>query len=381
MQGVTALHREAMEHADLAAEAKRRGDASAFAGHTRAALEKEAEACRLVAGLHDLEPTRSVLHRSAASLALDCGEIRQAEQLIGTALAGEPPEEIAEELRDLLEDVYFRRHLALRGVSLQASEFQMSLEGPAVGCGIARSDYFVGRVKDLETLIYRTAERRLGREFREAGRRKQKLADELELYVSVPRAASFAVTFKLGKSNQMNLPGIDFPREVIDDLLDCFEMVDRGEIELLRDRIPDESYFRNFVGLAQKIAPDGKGVRTLGFTNSSGDGGREVALSRPRSVIREAVTPPTSETLEETESPLVEIRGVLLEADAKGQREGQIEIVDKEGTPHKVRVPRGMMSDVVKPWFEEEVIVLGRRRGEMVVLESIDGADGEMPPE
>ena len=370
-----------MELADLAAAAKRRGDTSAFAEHTRAALEKEAEASRLVADLHGLEPTRSVLHRSAASLALECGEVRQAEQLIGTALAGEPPEEIAEELRNLLEDVYFRRHLALRGVSLQASEFQMSLAGPAVGLGIARSDYFVGRVRDLETLIYRTAERRLRHDFREAGRRKQKLAEQLELYVSVPRAASFAVTFKLGKSDQLNLPGIDFPREVIDDLLDCIEMVDRGEIEQLRHQIPDESYFRNFVGLAQKIAPDGRDVRTLGFTKSSGDGNREVALSRPRSVIRDAVTPPVSETPEGTESPLVEIRGVLLEADAKGQREGRIEIVDRDGTIHRFRVPRGMMSDIVKPWFEEEVVVLGRRRGYLVVLESIEGSDGEVPPE
>lgn len=381
MQEVTALHRQAMELADLAAAAKRRGDTSAFAEHTRAALEKEAEASRLVADLHGLEPTRSVLHRSAASLALECGEVRQAEQLIGTALAGEPPEEIAEELRNLLEDVYFRRHLALRGVSLQASEFQMSLAGPAVGLGIARSDYFVGRVRDLETLIYRTAERRLRHDFREAGRRKQKLAEQLELYVSVPRAASFAVTFKLGKSDQLNLPGIDFPREVIDDLLDCIEMVDRGEIEQLRHQIPDESYFRNFVGLAQKIAPDGRDVRTLGFTKSSGDGNREVALSRPRSVIRDAVTPPVSETPEGTESPLVEIRGVLLEADAKGQREGRIEIVDRDGTIHRFRVPRGMMSDIVKPWFEEEVVVLGRRRGYLVVLESIEGSDGEVPPE
>ena len=50
---------------------------------------------------------RSVLHRSAASLALECGALREAERLIAAALSGDPPDEIAEELRDLLEQVYF----------------------------------------------------------------------------------------------------------------------------------------------------------------------------------------------------------------------------------------------------------------------------------
>ena len=52
------------------------------------------------------EPSRSVLHRSAASLAEQCGEFREAERLIAVALSGNPPEEIAEELRDLLQQVY-----------------------------------------------------------------------------------------------------------------------------------------------------------------------------------------------------------------------------------------------------------------------------------
>ena len=51
-----------------------------------------------------------MLHRSAATLAVECGELRYAERLIGRALAGNPPEDIADELRDLLlEEVYSRR--------------------------------------------------------------------------------------------------------------------------------------------------------------------------------------------------------------------------------------------------------------------------------
>jgi hypothetical protein len=82
----------------------------------RLAFERESEAAALVAGDLAMEPTRSILHRSAAALALECGEYRSAERLIATALAGDPPEEIAEELRDLLEQVNFCRHLQLRGL-------------------------------------------------------------------------------------------------------------------------------------------------------------------------------------------------------------------------------------------------------------------------
>lgn len=169
MNKANELHRKAMVLADLAEEAKRAGDSDKCRELNREALSLESEAAWRIAGETTLEPSRSVLFRSAATLALDSGEIRIAEQLIAAALAGNPPSEIAEELRDLLEDVYFFRHLKVRGVTLAPGDFQMMLEGNAVGLGIARSEAFVRRVKDLETLLYRTAERRLGRVFREAG--------------------------------------------------------------------------------------------------------------------------------------------------------------------------------------------------------------------
>ena len=57
------------------------------------------------------EPMRSVLHRSAASLALNCEEYRLAEKLLAVGLAGDPPAEIADEMRDLMEQVYSHREL------------------------------------------------------------------------------------------------------------------------------------------------------------------------------------------------------------------------------------------------------------------------------
>ncbi|HAX88000.1 MAG TPA: hypothetical protein DCY91_17470 [Cyanobacteria bacterium UBA11370] len=110
MPDVETLHREAMELVDQAVLARQRGDAEAILEFKRAAFAKERTAADLIANQLDLEPTRSVLHRSAAVLALECGELREAERLIGRALAGNPPDDIADELRDLLlEEIYSQR--------------------------------------------------------------------------------------------------------------------------------------------------------------------------------------------------------------------------------------------------------------------------------
>jgi hypothetical protein len=51
-------------------------------------------------------------------LALQCQEYREAERLIATALSGNPPVEIAEELRELLEkQLYAKWDRGLRQVA------------------------------------------------------------------------------------------------------------------------------------------------------------------------------------------------------------------------------------------------------------------------
>ena len=108
MSTIKELHQSAMENADLALAAQRTGNDEGARSLFRAAFDLERQAAAMLSPLPDAEPSRSVLHRSAASLALDCGEYRQAEILICEALRGYPPDEIAEELRDLLEQVNFR---------------------------------------------------------------------------------------------------------------------------------------------------------------------------------------------------------------------------------------------------------------------------------
>jgi hypothetical protein len=122
MNGIKELHHQAMQLADEADRRRKQGDVKTAQEILRQAFDKERQAAKEAACGATLEPTRSVLHRSAASLALECGDFREAERLIAVALAGEPPDEIAEELRDLLEQIYFDRPVSGRRRRLPRSE-------------------------------------------------------------------------------------------------------------------------------------------------------------------------------------------------------------------------------------------------------------------
>jgi len=105
MKAAKTTHRDAMEQTDLALAAREQGDEVLALRHFRKAYELEAQAAAAYATRLDAEPTRSVLFRSAATLALDCKLLPEAEKLACTALTGNPPEDIAAELRDLLEQI------------------------------------------------------------------------------------------------------------------------------------------------------------------------------------------------------------------------------------------------------------------------------------
>ncbi len=94
------LHDEAMRHAQEAHLARNSDDEEAALACFRRAFEMELQAVRAYFG--GTEPTRSILLRSAASLAMECGEWREAERLAAEGLLGDPPVAIAGELRDVM---------------------------------------------------------------------------------------------------------------------------------------------------------------------------------------------------------------------------------------------------------------------------------------
>lgn len=124
MSQIQVLHQHAMDLAEEAAIARLRGASEQAEQLTRQAFEQETRAAALVANILDAEPTRSVLHRSAASLAIECGELQAAERLIATALTGNPPPEIAEELKDLFIQINLSQYLQRQGILIDINKLR-----------------------------------------------------------------------------------------------------------------------------------------------------------------------------------------------------------------------------------------------------------------
>lgn len=89
------LHREAMRLVQqLLVLKESKGDDVAKNSLLAKAFELEFEAAMSLGSQFDKEPARSILFRSAAALAIDCGKWKEAEKLIYFGLAGNVPEMI-----------------------------------------------------------------------------------------------------------------------------------------------------------------------------------------------------------------------------------------------------------------------------------------------
>ena len=375
MSGINDLHARAMEHAEQALLARMRGETARAVRLSRAALESE------VAAINEMqeysEPTYSVLHRSAGTLALDCNDLRTAERLVARALAQEPPLDVAQELRDLLEQIHFRTHLELRGIALGEDELQMNLTGPAVGFGLVNSDEVLTRVSDSSKLFQRIVERKRNRSFRERGRAGKDIEENYKLFISVPRAASFSVTLKLGsQAGPQTVPELRDVPVIVDEFMDLMYLANESKISEIRDRIEEPAYFRNFLGLAKRIAPDGDRIRQVGFTVIRDGVQRCVGVTRRAEELGR---------LAEDEGPAVEsetvtVRGTLRYANAARTGSHNIRVVDERRESHVVRVPKNMMNEIVRPLWGCIVEITGRRKNRHIVLEDIRQVRGEEQP-
>lgn len=102
---VNDLHEQAMNLAEEVYIAQRKKDTETAEKWAKASFELEKKAAMLLVNDYELEPTRSVLFKGAACLAINAKLYREAEQMIGFALSGNPPIEISAELRNLLLEI------------------------------------------------------------------------------------------------------------------------------------------------------------------------------------------------------------------------------------------------------------------------------------
>jgi hypothetical protein len=98
-------HLQAMNFAQDALVFTIKGDTQKANALYEKAFDLEKQAALSLLDKENVEPTRSILFRSAAALAKKCQKFREAEKMIAFGLSGNPPEEIALELREIYNDI------------------------------------------------------------------------------------------------------------------------------------------------------------------------------------------------------------------------------------------------------------------------------------
>ena len=199
------------------------------------------------------------------------------------------------------------------------------------------------------------------------------------LYINAFLPGSFAVAFQVGRPDpQLSLfsdieqPKTVEPETVIDEVMECFEILESGKPELLKERIDDENYYESFVGLAKQIAPDGDAVKLVGFKSLKNGEERPIALRKSREQLRGNVH--LTAVAEDEKAVRESLKGTLMYASTPLRRSklGTVKLIQSEtGTPFLIKVPIALMKDVVQPYYEERVAVTVYQKGKKLFLDEI----------
>ena len=104
MNNINEFHDKAMNLAEKAFLAQQKGDNSTFVQLSKEAFLLEKAAALLLQNQVDVEPSRSILFKSAAFLAFDAQEYQECRDMITYTLLGEPDNVIKAEMNQLFDE-------------------------------------------------------------------------------------------------------------------------------------------------------------------------------------------------------------------------------------------------------------------------------------
>lgn len=329
-----------MELADEGDFLRRRGSFVEASQKFADAYQFEAEAAAAVT----VEPSRSILYRSAAWLALEAGRARDAERMAAKGLAGDAvPKRVAQELRAVLEDAQYSLNTPEAPAPGEKASLELTLRGGEVGYGHAPAEQIYRRLDLLQKLVLRTAERQAGLAFRKGGRPKSSVAAKAKPQLRVG-AGSFKLRFEFGRE-QMSL----WPegQSIVQEVMRGIAALEEGD-DALKRQIPNKTYRRNFKALIRGLSPDGTRVEKIQVGASFAGETKQVIISRRPKEVK-------PKTFGTEQRELVSIVGELLAADGTG-KQGRITLVPSEGAdPLRVAVNHAILEDIVRPNFGRRV--------------------------
>lgn len=348
MSTVRELHDQAMRIAQEALLAREEGASHKAISLAQDALKLEVAAAQKIDVSPENEPTRAILYKSAASLALQSQQYEQAERLVAEGLLGFPPPDVRLELGALYEQIRFEWGLQTNDLVLSGEEINLTLKGESVGYGQILYKDLRKRIDALVSLIDRTSRRFQAQPYQRSGPAPKTL-HQFQTVIGVPRAGSFSVTLGLASMSQTNLSLFTDQHAIISSVVTGVNLIQQGNERTLRESINDDAYYRHFVTAARSLAPDGEMVTRVSIDT------RDESVDFTR--IRRDLTLPidtTDANQEVLTSPQREtMTGTLVAADARKQ--GVIGLETDHGF-FSLFVPEGL-DELVKSYFNSLVSV------------------------
>jgi hypothetical protein len=353
MKEAKKMHRQAMLLSQRAFVKSEEGEHNQAKELYTEALALEQQAAYFYQERADLQPTRSWLFRSAANLALEAEDLKAAKKLAMEGLRHNPPEELQvqleETLKIALEKEAFLKYLKIQKETIQENELYIHWTGVSTGYGIAPWKEIKRKIDTTESLLYRLAELKTGKDFRASGKAPSDILALVKPNVEALLPGSFGVRLKLGQNlEQVTL----FPEakagEILEDLVECLRLIlTEDNTTKLKEKINNEDYFTNFINLTKELAPDGKQLRQLAIQLKS----KKVNLDRS---LKNKIKRWSKTNSSDDEGKFLTVKGELRTANATSSK---ISIYDtEEKKNYKITVPAGL-SEIVKSYWEEEVVV------------------------
>ena len=383
MTTVRELHERAMQLADQLLDAKLAGDRPRADQLAAEAFAKELAATELAFAKRVSAETRLVLFRSAANLAREAKMWEAGLDLAAKALSAVDLRPNRLELFRIIDTLRTYEHLQLAGVELADRDLQLSISGPEAAPGFARAEEVTERVEHVRRFMLRATMRRQGIAFNAPVSRSTRFQQALTPYLSVARAASYAITVRFGVHEQTEMdlgdknatPKVSV-RDALDDLMEAARAYSDAGASGLTRLIGNEEYARNAATLMRQLSPDDHRISTVGLTVQRAGTIEAVALPPRRSVappvpvwmpehLRKEALPPKEFT----------VVGRLLEGSAKQAARAWATIVTEDGDSLKVHYDEATFGDVIGSYWKRQVsAVLVRRGARASYLRDIDHA-------
>lgn len=363
MTTVKKLHRQAMNFAHEATIARNAGDINQAIQLISTAFEHESLAASRVPEGEQAEPTRSILYRSAASLAFQAEHYDQAMRLIALGLSGYPPPKIKFDLLNLLDQVKFKTYLNETAQELTDEGLLIVMRGSAVDVGRILYKEFKKRYDNTIALIDKTTQRLTDRPYK---RGKDGAAFTYQKVIEVPAMqSSFAISLQLlaPSTPSFLLPP---PVEVINEVVYGVELAENGQESELRSHINNNQYYTHFVNIVRAMAPDGNNVDHIGFVTTQ----RNASLSKTKNELPSISVAEIESVAPQKPRKQIEQTGRLAFADDLMKGENAVGIDVGDGKSMKIKLTEGI-DDLVTQYWNKIVTVTGVFDGDYIYATDI----------